>query len=120
MAGKIHQYLERLNQQRNDVYSEMTRKRGPPEPMDGLDAAKRAKLGAEIPTKIVIPPLPPGPTSHAQLFTLTNDVGLTSFDVKQLPVDMIINITLPLLSRITPASLDEAANVRPPAYTSVL
>lgn len=113
MASKIHAYLERMSQQRNDIQNgNAPQKRGPPEPTDGLDNAKRARLAADnTPPKIQIPPLPPGPNSYSQLFTLTNDVGLTSFDVKQLPIDMIVNITLAILPRIQQPSLDEASNV---------
>lgn len=58
-------------------------------------------------------PLPLGPTSVAQLFTLTSDAGLSSFDVTQLPIDLVVRITLPVLQQINQASLDEAiTNVR--------
>lgn len=57
--------------------------------------------------------LPPGPTSVAQLFTLTTDVGLSSFDVTQLPIDLVVRITLPVLRQVNQVSLDEAiSNVR--------
>ena len=56
------------------------------------------------------PPLPPGPTSIAQLFTLTEDEGLSSFDVTQLPIDLVVKITLPVLYRIDETLLDNAIN----------
>ena len=52
--------------------------------------------------------LPPGPVSIAQLFTLTGEEGLTSFDVTQLPINLIVKITLPVLQRISQQPLDEA------------
>ncbi|KAI9871477.1 MAG: hypothetical protein M1830_002877 [Pleopsidium flavum] len=101
MAGRIQQYLERVNQSSMEIFNEPSRKRGAPsEPTDGLDNAKRARLGAGIPDRPNIPPLPPGPTSFAQLYTLTSDEGLTSFDVQQLPIELVVKITLPVLYRI--------------------
>lgn len=84
--GKMQAYIERLMQSRFEVTEDASRKRALPiEPTDGLDNAKRARLDAMTPPLLKIPPLPPGPTSYDQLFTLTQDIGLSSFDVKQLP-----------------------------------
>lgn len=41
---------------------------------------------------------------------MTSDEGLTSFDVTQLPIDLIVKITIPVLSRIDHGLLDEAIN----------
>ncbi|KAL9601396.1 MAG: hypothetical protein Q9219_002572 [cf. Caloplaca sp. 3 TL-2023] len=109
LAGRIRQYIDRLAQARFDVSDEGSRKRAlPSEPTDGLDNAKRMRLGAELPGRPEIPPLPPGPVSHAQLFTLTGDRGLTSFDVTQLPIELVVRITLPVLHRIEQSALDAA------------
>jgi hypothetical protein len=86
-------------------------KRGPPEPVDDLDPVKRQRLGADSPPPLKVPPLPEGPVSFDQLFTLTEDVGLSSFDVKQLPADMIVNITVAVLSRVDPSALSQAIEV---------
>ncbi|KAL9039370.1 MAG: hypothetical protein Q9214_004906 [Letrouitia sp. 1 TL-2023] len=108
-VGKIKQYVDRLAQARFDVFDEGNRKRPlPSEPTDGLDNAKRMRLGAELPERSDFPPLPPGPVSFAQLFTLTDDRGLTSFDVTQLPIDLVVKITLPVLDHIEQHLLDEA------------
>lgn len=94
-----------------DIFHEPSRKRGAPsEPTDGLDNAKRARLGAGTSGRPEIPPLPPGPTSFAQLYTLTSDEGLTSFDVQQLPIDLIVKITLPVLYRTDQHVLGEVIN----------
>ena len=101
-----------MAQSRNDIFQEAPRKRGlPAEPTDGLDNPKRARLGAETPPQLKVPPLPPGPNSFAQLFTLTDDAGLTSFDVKQLPLDLVVKITVPVLARVDQNSLDQAIAV---------
>lgn len=110
-ASRIKQYVDRLLQARMDVFDEVRGKRAlPSEPTDGLDSAKRIRLGADVPNRFNPPPLPPGPTSVAQLFTLTNDEGLSSFDVTQLPIDLVVKITLPVLHQINQASLDDAIN----------
>lgn len=68
------------------------------------------RLGAELPERSGPPPLPPGPVSHAQLFTLTGDRALTSFDVTQLPIDLIVRITIPMLHRVEQPAVDAAVN----------
>lgn len=94
------------------VDEEASRKRGlPAEPTDGLDNAKRARLDAETPPLMKIPPLPPGRLSYAQLYTLTEDAGLSSFDVKQLPPDLVVKIAIPILARIDQSSLNQAIDV---------
>ncbi|KAI4200586.1 MAG: hypothetical protein LQ350_003833 [Teloschistes chrysophthalmus] len=110
-AGRIKQYIDRLMNARLEFFDEGSRKRGlPSEPTDGLDNAKRMRLGAELPDRAAPPPLPPGPISHAQLFTLTADRGLSSFDVTQLPLDLIVRITLPVLHHIDQEALDLAVS----------
>ncbi|WEW58472.1 hypothetical protein PRK78_003940 [Emydomyces testavorans] len=109
LAGRIQQYIDRIAQSRNEIFEEATRKRAlPTEPTDLVDSAKRARLGVNTPPQLKVPPLPPGPNSFAQLFTLTQDVGLTSFDVKQLPLELLVKITIPILSRIDAEALDQA------------
>jgi symplekin len=113
LTPKMQQYVDRLMQSRVDIVDEEgSRKRGlPSEPTDGLDSAKRARLDAETPPLIKIPPLPPGRISYAQLYTLTEDPGLSSFDVKQLPPDMVVKIAIPLLARIDLSALSQATDV---------
>jgi len=111
LSGRIQQYVERLIQSRTDIFDEGNRKRhAPGEFIDELDPAKRARFGPDGP-HIRIPPLPPGQTSYAQLYTLADDEGLTTFDVQQLPVEMIVQITLPVLQTIEKEIFDETVNV---------
>ncbi|KAL8720671.1 MAG: hypothetical protein Q9225_002500 [Loekoesia sp. 1 TL-2023] len=119
-ASRIRQYIDRLAQARFDVSEEGSRKRAlPSEPTDGLDNAKRMRLGAELPGRPEPPPLPSGPVSHAQLFTLTGDKDLTSFDVTQLPIDLVVRITLPVLHRIEQPALDAAVNTVRSRYNAL-
>ena len=98
-------------QTRLETFDEGSRKRPlPSEPTDGLDNAKRMRLGAELPERPGPLSLPPGPVSFAQLFTLTDDRGLSSFDVTQLPIELVVKITLPVLHSIEQPLLDEAIN----------
>lgn len=91
---------------------DVSRKRAlPAEPVDGLDNAKRARLDAQTPPLLKIPPLPPGPTSYDQLYTLTEDTGLSSFDVKQLPADLAVRIVVPMLARIDESLFKQAIDV---------
>ena len=109
MAAKIHQYIERMGQLRMDIFDETNRKRpAASEPTDGLNEVKRMRLGATVPDHRQILPLPPGPTSFAQLFTLTADAGNTSFDVQAIPLEIMMKIVLPLLARIPQPHFDSA------------
>ncbi|KAK4696411.1 hypothetical protein P7C71_g1492, partial [Lecanoromycetidae sp. Uapishka_2] len=113
-APRIKAYVDRMTQIRLDIFDEGGRKRGyPSEPTDGLDNNKRRCLGAELPGKEApqIATLPPGPVSLKQLFTLTNDYDLTNFHVEVLPLDLMMNITLPILARVDQQSLNEALTV---------
>ena len=53
-------------------------------------------------------PLPPGPVSLGQLFTLTKDPALATFDVKSLTLDLLVKIIPPVLVRIDQQALDQA------------
>lgn len=111
LAGKIDAYLIRLNQSRSAIFADTQslKRPAPSEPTDGLDDAKRMRLIGSTPRKY--PHMPPPPNTFAQLFTLTDDVGLTSFDVKVLPVDMINTITSLTLKHVDQNALEEAISV---------
>jgi symplekin len=114
LALRIQQYVERLIRSRTEIFDEAHRKRGPPEPVDGLDSAKRQKLGVAIvaSTNLIIPPFNPGPHTLAELFTITQDKGLI-FDVSQIPEDLVASIGVALISRLDESVLKQAINVSP-------
>lgn len=117
MTGRIQHYIERLAQTKAEVFEESNnRKRGAPTDHSGAqEQAKRARLeetSATPSSRIRIPPLPQGSPSVAQLFTLTKDESLTSFDVQQLPIEMVVNILLPVIFKIDQPLLNDAINVR--------
>lgn len=114
-AGRIQGYLDRLQQQRIEFLDPNSRKRpAPVEPTDGLDQNKRQRLGADMPdapAQSQIPPLPLGPVSVAQLFTLTQEESRKSFDVQAIPVELVSRIVVPLLASIDSAQLENAIAV---------
>lgn len=108
----MQQHIDRLMQSRLEMTDDASRKRGlPAEPTDGLDNAKRARLDAQMPPLLKVPPLPPGPTSYQQLFSITEDAGLSNFDVKQLPVDLLVKILVPVFSRVDQSVMTQAVDV---------
>lgn len=99
---------------RSEIFDESTRKRGPPEPTDGLDMAKRQKLGAQIEPsvpKFHVPPLGVGTHTIADLFTVTTDDALKAFDVAQLPEDLVLKIGVTILQRLDVNTLNQAIEV---------
>lgn len=117
MAGRIQGRIDRLRQALVEVFDDISRKRtAPAEPTDGLSDAKRRRIGAEIPDQTVpgsvYPPLPQGQVTYAQLYNLTQDQSLQNFDVKTLPLDLVLRLVPPLLSSIDKNKFDAAINVR--------
>ncbi|PNS18551.1 hypothetical protein CAC42_5090 [Sphaceloma murrayae] len=118
LSGRIHGTLDRLKQSLVEVFDESKRKRPAlDEPTDGLSDAKRQRLGAQIPDRPPlpnqIPPFPPteGPVTFASLFALTQDQSARSFDVKAIPLEMVMRIIPPLLASIDRGKLDNAINM---------
>ena len=105
---------------RTEIFDESSRKRGPSEPTDGLDPAKRQKLGAQINNSTQNPlhvsPLTPGPHTVAELFTITTDEALRAFDVAMLSEDLVVKIGITILQRINTDTLNQAVEVRAMLY----
>lgn len=104
---------------RNDIFDEASRKRGAPDPTDGLDPAKRQKLGAPVANaapKFLVPPLTPGPHTIAELFTVTGDEALKAFDVAQLSEDLVVKIGITILQRIDADTLNQAVEACNPLF----
>lgn len=113
LGPRIQQYVERMMRSKSDIFDEAPRKRGPPEPTDGLDSAKRQKLGAQVKEapKFVVPPLTAGSHTIADLFTVTADQGLKTFDVAMLPEDLVVKIGILILQRLDANTLNQAVEV---------
>ncbi|KAK4636334.1 mRNA cleavage and polyadenylation specificity factor complex subunit pta1 [Fulvia fulva] len=121
-AGRIQQQIERLKHGLIEVFSENhhLKRPAPEEPVDGLDDAKRQRLDADatngtnrsqqhIP-HTGYPPLPPGPMSLAQLWTLTNDRSVAEFQADRLPIPIIQQLIPAMLNAVPKEKLDEAIN----------
>ncbi|GAB7342517.1 hypothetical protein MBLNU457_g0705t2 [Dothideomycetes sp. NU457] len=124
LAGRIQGTLDRLRHSLMEVFDETSRKRpAPSEPTDGLSDAKRQRLGAEThqPPQAPnsYPPLPPGPTTYAQLFTLTTEANATNFDVKVIPIDIVQRIVPALLASVDRSKMDNAINAVRSRYLSL-
>lgn len=104
---------------KSEIFDDLPRKRGPPEPIDGLDPAKRQKTAAQPPPppSFNVPPLAPGPHTVAELFTVTTDEALRAFDVAMLPEHLVVKIGISLLQRLDTNVLSQAVEV---SYTSKL
>ncbi len=121
MAGRIKVYVDRLIQARMDIFDEgSTRKRElPSESTDGLDGAKRRRLGAGLPERADYAPLPPGPNSFKDLYTLTKDPAFTNFDVTPIPLDLMTRIVVPVLQKVDQQAFDQAIHHVRVRYDSV-
>jgi symplekin len=113
---RIHQQIERLIRSRTEIFEEATRKRGFADSGDALASSKRQRIGvtgtSNAQNHLHIPQLGPGPHTVAQLFTISTDEGLKTFDVSVLPQDIIIKITATILSRLDDNVFSQAVNVR--------
>ncbi|KAF7927855.1 uncharacterized protein EAE98_000356 [Botrytis deweyae] len=109
LNGRIQQYVERMMRSKTEIFDEGNRKRGPPEPVDALDPAKRQKLGAQVKSaRLHIPPLTPGNHTIAELFTITTDEALKGFDVALLSEDLVVKIGITILQRIDTDTIEQA------------
>ena len=121
--GRIQQFLERMHRMRVEMIDEINRKRpAPVEPTDGLDQAKRQRVAAAAPSAVTkdpvptAPPLPAGPISWRQLFTLNPEGSTVNFDVQAFrDPDMLVRILVPVLQSVDQVKMGHALNVRPPA-----
>lgn len=125
MAGRIDQHVQRLKHSLVEAFDETRRKRpAPAEPTDGLSDSKRQRLGAEVPGSAsqsqAFPPLPPGPVSVAQLFTLVRDPVIAGIDAKVISIDLVTQILPPLLQSLDRGKFDNAINVCSLPFLSVL
>lgn len=101
-------YLERLAEARDTLFREETRKRpAPGADAEPLEANKKPRLEAAIQPS----PIPTGPVSVAQVFTVTVDPTAQSFDVNAIPIDIVSKLLVPLLRSIDKVRLDAAVNV---------
>ncbi|CAZ79906.1 unnamed protein product [Tuber melanosporum] len=116
-TGKVSQHLTRLSRMKADLLEELSRKRAAP--TSDNDAVKRLKTDQQQQHAVVTPtPTPPpvllqqqiisGPMSYAQLYSLSTDVAMTSFDGQQLPLELILEIINRSMYNVQQHNLDAA------------
>ncbi|KXH48666.1 mRNA cleavage and polyadenylation specificity factor complex subunit [Colletotrichum simmondsii] len=102
MAQRIQQHVERMMRMRHEIFDESGRKRAleAQQQQEGIEA-KRQRMAPQIATtpQIQITPLPPGPHSLGDVFTLTGSEGLKAFDVGTLPTALAAKISITTLLR---------------------
>ena len=113
MTGRIQQHLERLQQWRAENADDTSRKRfATADVRDESEIAKRQRLENGVQTSLDLSYFKPEiPMPLSQLYTLTNDEGCKSFDVRAIPVDIVVKILVPILSSLDTSQIDTAINV---------
>ncbi|KAH6638005.1 hypothetical protein C7974DRAFT_422942 [Boeremia exigua] len=125
--GRIQQFLERMHRMRIEMVDEVNRKRpAPSEPTDGLDQAKRQRVATGAPPAVApeplptAPPLPPGPVSWRQLFTLNPAGSTVNFDVQAFrDPEQLVRILVPVLQSVDNVKLGHALNIVRSRYLSL-
>ncbi|KAK8138584.1 hypothetical protein PG984_001964 [Apiospora sp. TS-2023a] len=105
-APRIQQYLERLMASKAEVLDGGSRKRAHGDSASGIEV-KRQRMGPAQPT-FQISPLGAGPHSLADVFALTQNAGLRTFDVSQVPASLAAKISVNTIARINTNILDRA------------
>lgn len=107
---------------RTEIFDETNKKRGHPDYVDGMDIAKRLKLGEQgmNANRLHVPPLTPGPHTVGELFTITTDDALKTFDVALLSEDLVVKIGVTILQRLDSNTLNQAIEVSAPSLVLIL
>lgn len=107
-VGRIQQYLERLMHTRAEIFEGASRKRALTGQTEELDV-KRQRMGPAQ-AEFIIPPLKAGPHTLADIFTITQNDGLKTFDVSSVPVDLASKISVNTIAMIDHKILERAIN----------
>lgn len=129
LAGRIQHQVEALRHRLTEIFmpANELKRSAEDEPTDGLDDAKRRRIdeqtmdGTTPPLfrPMAYPPLPPGPLTYAQLFTLSNDPKAAGFHVEVIPVHIVNQLIPPLLASIDVARLTHAISAVQARYLSL-
>jgi symplekin len=104
-----------MQRARHEAFDESNRKRpAPSEPTDGLDHTKRQRVTAEVVNRpSSVPPLPSGPVSWRDLYTLNPSGSTVNFDVQAFKdPEQLLRILVPVLQSVDAQKLDHSINVR--------
>ncbi|KAH8733017.1 hypothetical protein GQ44DRAFT_601688 [Phaeosphaeriaceae sp. PMI808] len=115
---RIQQYLERIHRARVEAFDQSNRKRpAPSEPTDVPDPAKRQRVVTDVPNHTPhhvqsVPPLPAGPVSWRQLYTLNPEGSTSNFDVQAFKdPEQLLRILVPVLQSVDAQRLDQAISI---------
>ena len=118
LIGRIQGTIDRLRQSLHDAFTQQQQpnglKRGAEDSIDGLHPIKRQQLGAEADLaqqQSFDGPLPPGPVSFKDLYTLGSDRTAAGFHVEVLPNDIIARLVPPLLQAIDTERFQKALDI---------
>lgn len=114
---RIQEHLGRLQQAKAVAAAQEaeSRKRALSGPQN--EPAKRAKVTEVVAAPLAVPTPPPppppvtGPMTLGEVFTLTPDAALSTFDAQQLPLDMVIKITIAALYSVNQQVLEQSVAV---------
>ncbi|KXL49112.1 hypothetical protein M433DRAFT_159016 [Acidomyces richmondensis BFW] len=118
LAGRLQQRTEQLRQALSEAFVDGISGKRKPEPDDsveGLEDAKRRCIKQETVNSTGLEstasyPLPQGPVTLAQLFTLNESTSTNAFHVELLPPSMMAQVLTPLLQTVDPKRLVDAVN----------
>lgn len=116
MVGRIQQHVERLMRSRAEVFEGANRKRALVEQADS-DAKRQRTATVSTQPILQITPLTAGPHTLAEVFTLTQNDGLKSFNVAAaVPASLAAKISVTTISRLDAGILEQAISVRLPLF----
>lgn len=123
LAARVTEYLRTMQNTHIAIFNETTeasRKRpAPGEPTDGLNDAKRQRLGAQLPPTAQLLPAPPVPPTQfpdipidqrARVIALTDDPKIFNININHIPFQMIVQMILAVLGSTPQPALDAALN----------
>lgn len=105
IGPRIQQHVERMMRMVSEALDGAGKKRALEDQQHGQYDAKRQRID---PSQVQIQPLGSGPHTLADVFSLTDAAGLKSFDISQVPIQLVTKLTVNTLSRIDPQLLSRA------------
>ena len=112
MGSRIQQFLVSRSRRAEE---ENPRKRAPPETAEVAQKRLKAEVDEDretpVPSVLSIPPLPEGEVALKDVFNLSNDNSLASFDVTTLPLDLAVKIVQAALTLVDQDKLDASVDI---------
>ncbi|RDA84656.1 hypothetical protein CP532_5710 [Ophiocordyceps camponoti-leonardi (nom. inval.)] len=108
IVPRIHQHVERTMRAVAEVIDDSVKKRPLEQQQqpDGLEAKRQRTAGFHVPIR----PLGPGPHSLGDVFTLISSDELKNFDISQLPLGLVAQVSVTALAGIDAELLTKAVD----------